>query len=562
MSKFSHLLDVSTDMTSIPDFIIDKINRAYQLHALEQHAEAMDLLNNTLATTSIKEPVLRAIVQLNIEADNFEPAIAGLEQLVLITSSPIVYVKNLYSLCYSCGQKDRAIRYLRSYVSDKPSDPQGLYNLADGIRRERHFEEALEQYRAAIECGFSDISLAKLKMADIQQQINRENEAIVILEEILNEEPTYLPALFNLASLYDEIADKQHACELYQKILAIQPDHALAMSRLATMSGNAIESERLILKIKSALSENEYTPEELESLYFALGKLNDDCKKYEQAAQYYVLGNELQIEKSLPYNPLEQEKLTQDICRTFDSQLVKSKDIDSGDAFSPIFICGMFRSGSTLVEQILSAHPEVESAGEIDFLKKAIEKFCPNFQKSINLNEESLISISQEYKSNVARYLSSPRFFTDKNPVNFTLVAIIKRMFPHAKFIFTQRERLDNCLSVYFQQLDNSLNYASNLVDLKHYYNEQMKLLNHWQSVLSNDDYLILNYESFVSNFDTELMNLLKFLDLQWSDSCLAFHEQKKRIKTASIWQVRQPMNTNSLLRWKNYEPYLKDLND
>jgi tetratricopeptide (TPR) repeat protein len=562
MSKFSHLLEVSTDMASIPDFIIEKINKAYQLHALERHAEAVDLLNNTLATTSIKEPVLRALVQLCIESKNIETAITGLEQLASIASSPTVYIRNLYSLCYSNGQKARAINYLRRYVSDKPTDPEGLYNLADGCRRERLFDEALQHYSLAIECGFSDTSLAKLNMADIQQQINRESEAIIILTEILDREPTYLPALFNLASLYDESADKERANELYQKILAIQPDHALAMSRLATMSGNTIESERLILKIKSALSANEYTPEELESLYFALGKLNDDCKRYEQAAQYYVLGNELQIEKSLPYNPLEQEKLTQDICSAFDSLLVRSKDMDSEDAFSPIFICGMFRSGSTLVEQILSAHPEVESAGEIDFLKKAVEKFCPNFQEAINLNEESLISISQEYKKNVISYLSNPLFFTDKNPVNFTLVSLIKRLFPQAKFIFTQRERLDNCLSVYFQQLDNTLNYASSLIDTKHYYDEQMKLLNHWQSILSNDDYLILNYESLVTNFDTELMKLLKFLGLQWSDSCLAFYGQKKRIKTASIWQVRQPMNTNSILRWQNYKPYLKDLDD
>ncbi|WP_272998120.1 tetratricopeptide repeat-containing sulfotransferase family protein [Paraglaciecola agarilytica] len=554
--------DVLADMTNIPDFIVEKINQAYQLHALGQHADAIELLNITLATTSIKEPLLRAIVQLYIESNSIDSAIAGLEQLVSIASSPNVYVRNLYSLCYSDGQKARAMNYLRRYVSDEPTDPEGLYYLADGCRRERLFDEALQHYGAAIECGFSDKLLAKLKIADIHQQIGKEEQAIGVLNEILNEQPAYLPALFNLASLCDELADKERAQELYLKILAIQPDHALAMSRLASMNMSTIESERLILTIDSALSANEYAPEELGSLYFALGKLYDDCKKYEQAAYFYTLGNKLQAEKSLPYNPMEQEQLTQDICRNFDRQWFNSTSNNLKEPFSPIFICGMFRSGSTLVEQVLAAHPDVQSAGEIDFLIKAVEKVCPDLQKPMNISDDNLLSISQEYKSNIERHLSSPRFFTDKNPLNFALVAIIKRVFPRAKFIFTQRDRLDNCLSVYFQQLDHSLNYASSLADIKHYYDEQMKLLKHWQGVLSDHDYFVVNYESLVSNFDTELANLLEFLGLPWSDTCLAFHQQKKRVKTASIWQVRQPINNNSLARWQNYKPYLKDLND
>ncbi|QHJ13654.1 Beta-barrel assembly-enhancing protease [Paraglaciecola mesophila] len=562
MSKFSHNSEVIADMTNIPDFILDKINQAYQLHTLGQHTDAIELLNITLTTTTFKEPVLRALVQLYIEANDIESAIADLEQLVSIASSPAVYVRNLYALCYSGGEKARALNYLRSYVSDAPTDPEGLYNLADGCKRERLFDDALHHYGAAIDCGFSDKSLAKLNIADIHQQVSKEEQAITVLNEIVKDEPTYLPALFNLASLCDELADKDRAFELYQKILTIQPDHALAMSRLASMKMSTNECERLILTINSALSASEYTPDEQESLYFALGKLYDDCQKYKQAAHFYTLGNQLQAKNSLPYNHLTQEQLTQDVCRNFNSQWVYAENLAFEDPLTPIFICGMFRSGSTLVEQILSAHPDVESAGEIDFFKKAVEKIDPNFHNTKNLSEEALLSISQEYKNNVNRHLSSPRFFTDKNPVNFALVGIIKRVFPHAKFIFTQRNRLDNCLSVYFQQLDRSFNYATSLTDIKHCYDEQIKVLNHWQDILSDDDYLVLNYESLVSNFDTELASLLDFLKLQWSDTCLAFYKQKKRVKTASIWQVRQPINTNSLSRWQNYTPYLKYLND
>jgi hypothetical protein len=226
----------------------------------------------------------------------------------------------------------------------------------------------------------------------------------------------------------------------------------------------------------------------------------------------------------------------------------------------PIFVCGMFRSGSTLVEQVLASHPRVTAGGELDLLPAIVRSELAPFPSAMSRTSPAkLAALAARYRQDISKLFPDADIVTDKRPDNFLSIGLIKLLFPNAKIINTTRNPLDNCLSVYFLHLDHSMGYALDLMDTGHYYRQYMRLMAHWKS-LFGADILDFDYDAFVREPKPAVEKLLGFCGLNWDDACMSFHQATSTVKTASVWQVREPLYRRSSGRWQNYERHLVPL--
>ena len=226
---------------------------------------------------------------------------------------------------------------------------------------------------------------------------------------------------------------------------------------------------------------------------------------------------------------------------------------------APIFICGMYRSGSTLTEQILAAHSQVCAGGELDFLPFLMtQQLQPFPQRLEQITAGELEPVAREYVARLGEMFPGARQVTDKRPDNFLHLGVILAMFPKARIVYTKRDRRDNCLSIFFQQLAPNLRYATDLDAAAHYYDQHERLMSHWMG-LAADSIHCVEYDRLVREPETRIRALLDFLELPWDDACLEFHRSKSLVKTASIWQVRDRLHTRSSGRWANYREFVDE---
>ena len=220
----------------------------------------------------------------------------------------------------------------------------------------------------------------------------------------------------------------------------------------------------------------------------------------------------------------------------------------------------MFRSGSTLVEQILSSHSAVTSLGENNFFKDQTKNNNEFYPENLeNKKAEYFRHLQAEYQKEVLAFKPNTNIFTDKRPDNIWNIGLIKAVFPHAKIIITSRNELDNQLSIFFQQLESELAYATNFKNIEHFSQQQNELISHWKSLFLNDIHEV-NYDELVKAPDKVISELLSFAQLEWQEDCLAFEKSTNRVKTASIWQVRKPLYKTSSGKWKNYQKFYENI--
>jgi hypothetical protein len=226
---------------------------------------------------------------------------------------------------------------------------------------------------------------------------------------------------------------------------------------------------------------------------------------------------------------------------------------------SPLFICGMFRSGSTLIEQILGSHSHVRAAGELDLVPQLAARIQGYPQSVALASAQAIESWREFYLRGLSVKPERNVLVTDKRPENFLHLGLIKTIFPSAKIVHTRRNRLDNLLSLYFLHLDPAMAYALDLEDATHWYGQYRRLMTHW-TTLYPGDILDVDYDELVHEPNPALERLLGFLKLDWEDGVLHFHRTGSSVKTASVWQVRQPLHARSSGRWRNYSKQLKKL--
>lgn len=523
---------------------------ARDLHAAGKLAEA-ERAYRRLADGDQRETVLNALVDLYVQAQRPQQAIETLALLAKDAPESLFHCARLATLLQSVGLIDVAIGHYRHFLAHNPDNANAYYNLALVLKSDLRFPEAVESYEKAIELGIENAHEVYSNLGVLLSDMRRTSEARALYERALAAAPDFVPAMFNLAGLCEESGEREQAIALYEKILAADPNHSEALARLAQA---ADASEASVAKLRAAV---EKTSDDgaRESLLFASGKVLDALGRFEEAFDAYSQANALSRKRSAPYDRAVTERAFDELMQVFSRDWIE-RCTTTSDA-QPIFVCGMFRSGSTLVERMLGAHPSVTAAGELDFLPwLVVRRLAPYPGAAANLDAQTLAKLGDEYCARIREFFPAAAHVTDKRPDNFLHLGLVRAMFPKARIVHTRRDRADNSLSIFFQQLGGQLAYASNLDDAAHYHAQHDRLMEHWRSLFA-DNLFTVDYDELVRGPEPILRALIDFLGLEWDDACLDFQRGGGAVKTASVWQVRGELSTASSGRFENYREFI-----
>lgn len=445
-----------------------------------------------------------------------------------------------------------------------PELPDCWYNLGLLQRRLRRFDAALASYGQALGRGVRDPEEVHLNRGVIfADWLHQPELAERELRAALRANPGYLPALRNLANLHEDLGRRAEALAAYARILELDPGSRESLARYAALVRVESRNDPLIGRLRRALADPLAGAAERASLGFALARALDSCGEYAAAfaaCEEAKHDSRASAPDAAPYDRRAQERCVDELIRAFPQPRRPAGAAARPAAPRPIFICGMFRSGSTLTEQLLARHPRVAAAGELDLLPHLVQAQLTPFPASLAaLSAARLGALAAEYLAGLARLFPGAARVTDKRPDNFLYIGLIKSLFPDAKIVHTMRDPLDNCLSIFFLHLDPRVSYALDLLDTGHYFREYRRLMAHWKA-LYGDEVLDFNYDSLVSDPRPAVERLLDYCELDWNEACLAPRPSGGAVKTASVWQVREPLYRRSSGRSRHYREQLASL--
>ncbi len=476
------------------------------------------------------------------------------------------------------GRRSDAARAYARILAQWPNLPDCWYNLGVLQRQLRRYDDALVSYARALALKIAKPEEVHLNRAIIFSDcLHRPYEAVQELTTALRLNAHYVPALLNLGNLYEDLGERASACAQYERILALDVNHAEALARIARLTQVRGADDPILARLRNTLASGHVSAADKASIGFALAKVLDDCGEYTQAFAACEQANQFSAQSAPPdqirYDHAADagyvDRLIACFIACFNGQgktlalaqlpMPPPLPVPTRSP-QPIFICGMFRSGSTLVERVLASHPRVRAGGELDFLPHAVRTALAPYPESLRrIAAEQLALLADDYSTQLNRLFPSADYVTDKRPDNYLHIGLIKTLFPDARIIHTVRNPLDVCLSIFFLHLDHSMSYALNLADIGRHYREYARLMTHWKT-LYGDDILDFDYDTFVREPRSSLQRLLAFCNLEWDERCLHFEKSAGAVKTASAWQVREPLYTRSSGRWRHYAAYLAPL--
>ena len=460
------------------------------------------------------------------------------------------------------GRIAEAITAYQQLLARWPRLADCWYNLGVLLRQARRFEAALDAYQKALDLGVRQPEEVHLNRGVIYaDHLARPDAAEHELQLALARNPGYLPALFNYANLCEDLGRREQAQAALERLLAIEPAQFEALARYAQLQPLAADNAAIIQRLRAALNDARASAADRAALGFALGRLLDGAQSYPAAFAAYAAANRDSRASAPPgfaYDRAQAERFIDDVIA---HGAPYAPDIAvAHDRPQPIFVCGMFRSGSTLSEQLIARHPGVAAGGELDLLNHLVATELGAYPSALAaLPAGRLQAMASRYREELHRRFPQADCVTDKRPDNFIYIGLIRALFPGARIVHTTREPLDNCLSVYFLHLDHSMSYALDLADIGHHYRQYRRLMRHWKALYPHDIY-DFDYDEFVRSPAASATRLYEFLGLEWRDEFLEPPTAASAIRTASVWQVRERVYQRSSGRARHYASELAPL--
>ena len=381
-------------------------------------------------------------------------------------------------------------------------------------------------------------------------------------ERSLALEPRSPGTQMGYAHVLKTLGDQEASLRAYRAAIETKPDFGEVYWSMANLKVFRFGDEE-VAAMEEQVGRDDLTTSAEVHFRFALGKAWEDKGDYDKAWHYYDTGNRKQ-RMQVSHDPLEMEVRQKEIVEIFSSEFVAQHEGHGFEAPDPIFIVGLPRSGSTLIEQILASHSEVEGTGELSSLMQiasAIGRYRPDrlhYPRSVkDLRPKDWRAYGQQYIEETRRHRQTDKpFFTDKLPNNFPHVGLLHLILPNAKIINARRHPLDSCLGAYKQLFGKGQNFTYDMVDLAEYYRNYHNTMQHWHRVLPGK-VLDVHYEETVSDLEGQVRRILAHCGLPFEEGCVRYHETARAVKTASSEQVRQPIYREALGKWRRYERHL-----
>jgi tetratricopeptide (TPR) repeat protein len=500
----------------------------------------------------------------------------------------------------SAKQWAEAERLLRPYVRQKPEDAAALNMLAKIASHVGAYQYAEGLLMKVLEAA-PRFTAARLQLADALLQQGRRGDAVQELDRILDYDPEQFKARIAKATTLGRIGAYRDALELHEELLAEFPRRApiwmfyghllkavgrledsiaayrkaieldpaygeawWALANLKTVSLDSADRRQM----EAGLEQRGLADEVRLHLHFALGKAHEDDREYDAAFRHYESGNAIR-RAELPYDAEKFERQIDAMKDMFTRSLVESRKGQGCEVADPIFILGMPRAGSTLLEQILASHSQIEGTSELPHIIALTQKLRgdkvlaaqdPYPQLLATLEPEALRALGEEYLRNSKVHRKTERpFFVDKQPNNWSQAGFIHLILPNAKIIDARRHPLSCCFSNFKQHFARGQAFSYSLEGLGHYYRQYVGLMRHFDEVMPGRIHRVI-HEELIENPEAEIRRLLDYLELPFEEECLRFYENDRAVWTPSSQQVRQPINRKGMDQWRPFEPWLGPL--
>jgi len=465
-------------------------------------------------------------------------------------------------LCARCGDLQNGVRFMTKALVLAPRDPEGLANLALMYQGLRSLDQAEETLRKSLALAPRNV-MGWLTLGNVQKDALRYDEALASYRRALQIDPRLAGAYNNIALVYRDRGELEEAVANFRRALEVMPDCAEAFHGLVKIKKFS-EVDDDVRSLQSLLERKDLSLDQRVQLNFSLGKVMDDLGDYDRAFSCFAEANRLK-RSTIRYDAARQETLFQAIRQVFTSALFERLETVGYRDSTPIFVVGMPRSGTTLVEQILASHSAVYGAGELYALHDLVVSAArpvggamvgyPEYIAALTPSDYH--DLGRRYIEVVRRVNSTCAHITDKMPQNFLYLGLIRLILPQAKIIHCIRDPVDTCLSSYVNYLGHE--FACDLEELGRYYRLYEGLMAHWRAVMPGE-FLEVRYEELVADHESATRRLLDFCGLPWEDECLRPHAAARTVKTLSVAQVRREVYTSSVQRWKRYRKHLGPL--
>ncbi|RDH86145.1 MAG: hypothetical protein DIZ80_01360 [endosymbiont of Galathealinum brachiosum] len=461
------------------------------------------------------------------------------------------------------GKLQQAAESFQKITQQQPQLPIGWVMLAQLQAQQGAFAKAEQCCLEAIRLDENMLD-THLLLASILLNQGKVQDANHYSDRALQLDSGHINAIALAANIAKHLGNPKKAYDLLSPLLEQgiqQVNVALAFAMISKDLG--CQQQAIALMKKILLSDTTLSVLNKINLNFNLGLLYDNIEDYDNAFLYYQQGNDL---KPVSFDAEAHTREIDRLISVHSQAFMENQPRSNIYSERPIFVLGMVRSGTSLVEQILSSHGDVFGAGELGNIYQ-MSKELPSILETNDEYPECLSQLTQKHTDELSKtfldhltHLSlDAKRVVDKLPGNFMYLGLIESLFPGARVIHCIRDPLDTCLSTYFQDFSTVHSYAYDLTNLGAYYQSYRKLMSHWRKVLSIP-VLELNYEELVNDQEKVSRSLVEFCGLEWDDNCLKFHDSKRVVRTASYDQVNKPLHTKSVARWKNYEKHLTPL--
>ena len=459
---------------------------------------------------------------------------------------------NLGNTLKALGRLDEAEASYNQAIALKPDFAEAHNNLGNTLKALGRLGEAEASYNQAIALK-PDFAEAHNNLGSTLKVLGRLGEALASYNQAIALKPDYAVAHNNLGSTLKELGRADEALASYNQAIALKPDYAEAHRHLTLMKTYEVQDEQYSKMEELYLDEN-LSEEQRCHINFGLAKVCEDLGNFEQAFAHYTEGNGLR-KKLLKYDINQDVELFKQLKSSYPKI---EKNLLEPDTLSknlmPIFIIGMPRSGTTLVEQIISSHLQVTGAGELKFAKQFGAAIATGITE---VNNQSLLDFRHNYLSKLQNVSNGNLIVTDKMPQNFRYIGLLAVAFPEAKIIHVKRNPAAVCWANYKRYfVSKNIGYCYAIDDVISYHKLYENLMDFWTSTLSKRIYN-LDYELLTVNQESETRQLIEYLGLDWDENCLSPQNNTRRVATASNLQVRQKVYQGSSRKWKKYEPFL-----
>lgn len=491
-----------------------------------------------------------------------EEAEAAFRKAIELDPLSAMFHFNLANLLASMNRHAEAEQIFRKAIDLEPNYVEAYNNLSNILRNLDRRDEALQVLSRALEIT-PNFALAHNNIGNIKRDLDQLRDAEESYRAAIQSEPDLAIAHFNLGNVLRDTGRTAEAAKSFRRAIDLNPSHADAYRHLVQVEN--LKPDDGLVALMQARYDNIYiTDEDKTHFAFALGRVYDRAEKWDRAFEYFQVANRLH-RASYQYDVRSEGQLLKRIKETCTASRWSKLPSSAIDDSTPIFIVGMMRSGTTLMEQILASHSEVVGGGELRYIQDIVNGLRARTSKPYpncieGLTQDDADEMGRTYLRRVREaFGNEARFITDKMPQNFVYLGLIERLLPKSRIIYMKRDPMDVALSIFSILFTFGHPYAYDLKEIGQYTRFSEQVMEHWIGLFGEKIH-VQSYEDLVADPEHEISKVLDFCGLAFEPACLDFHATERTVNTASASQVRERLNGSSIGRWKPYERYLRPL--